>query len=182
MRRRSVVATAALIAAGALAGLPGVAGSAGPSIPRDPAPEAFSEVVLPGDPAPAVTLPDASLRSAGYLSEGAVLLEAGRAPSGPAARPKVDQPLGPVGQTWKPARYSMQGYATFYDNGTTAMRLKRGTVIRVCGAGGCLERTINDYGPWNFNQRIIDLYRPDFFRICGCGWWSGTTWVTVWVY
>ena len=61
------------------------------------------------------------------------------------------------------------------------MRLPRGTIIRVCGAGGCLERTVTDYGPQGAG-RIIDLYRPDFFRICGCASWSGTTQVTVYVY
>ena len=82
---------------------------------------------------------------------------------------------------WKPPRYTLSGYATFYDNGTTAMRLPRGTVVVICGNGGCLERVVNDYGPQK-EIRIVDLYRPDFFRICGCGWWSGTTWVTVRVY
>jgi len=54
-------------------------------------------------------------------------------------------------------------------------------VIVVCGDGGCLERTVNDYGPVK-KIRIVDMYRPDFFKICGCGWWEGTTWVTVSVY
>jgi hypothetical protein len=31
-------------------------------------------------------------------------------------------------------------------------------------------------------SRIVDLYTPDFFSICGCPWFSGTTWVTVSVY
>ena len=31
-------------------------------------------------------------------------------------------------------------------------------------------------------DRIVDLYRPDFFRICGCASWSGTVRVTVSVY
>jgi hypothetical protein len=57
----------------------------------------------------------------------------------------------------------------------------RGTVIRVCGAGGCLERVVNDYGPLGAG-RIIDLYRSDFFAICGCASWAGTTQVTVYVY
>ena len=30
--------------------------------------------------------------------------------------------------------------------------------------------------------RIVDLYTPDFFAICGCPSWSGTTQVTVSVY
>jgi hypothetical protein len=82
---------------------------------------------------------------------------------------------------WKPPRSTLSGYATFYDNGTTAMRLPRGTIVVVCGNNGCLERVVNDYGPIK-TTRVVDMYRPDFFRICGCGWWSGTTWVTVWVY
>ena len=55
------------------------------------------------------------------------------------------------------------------------MRLPAGTVIVVCGAGGCLERVIGDYGPRAGTRRIIDLYRPDFFRICGCPSSSGVT-------
>jgi hypothetical protein len=84
---------------------------------------------------------------------------------------------------FKPPRYTLRGYATFYDNGTTAMRLPRGTVVVICGAGGCVERVVNDYGPSAANpERIVDLYRPDFFRVCGCPSWSGTTRVTVRVY
>jgi hypothetical protein len=78
----------------------------------------------------------------------------------------------------------MTGYATFYGNGTTAMRLPRGTTVIICGDGGCVERVIDDYGP-SANAglgRIVDLYTPDFFAICGCPWYSGTTWVTVSVY
>jgi hypothetical protein len=40
---------------------------------------------------------------------------------------------------------------------------------------------VTDYGPVA-PDRIIDLYRPDFFAICGCSSWSGTTTVTVHVY
>jgi hypothetical protein len=40
---------------------------------------------------------------------------------------------------------------------------------------------VNDYGPRS-TSRMIDLYRPDFFAICGCASWSGTTKVTVYVY
>jgi 3D (Asp-Asp-Asp) domain-containing protein len=83
--------------------------------------------------------------------------------------------------TWKPPKYSLSGYATFYYNGTTAMRLPRGTVVRICGDGGCIERTVNDYGPQK-KTRVVDLYKPDFFAICGCASWAGTTWVTVSVY
>ena len=93
--------------------------------------------------------------------------EPGSAPSVPAARPKVDQPQAPSGKDWKAPKYTISGYATFYDNGTTAMRLPRGTVVRICGDGGCIERIVNDYGPQK-TIRIVDLYRPDFFEICGC--------------
>jgi hypothetical protein len=81
----------------------------------------------------------------------------------------------------KPPRYTLSGYATFYDNGTTAMRLPRGTIVVICGGGGCIQRVVTDYGPVK-ESRIVDLYRPDFFRICGCPSWSGTSWVTVKVY
>lgn len=127
---------------------------------------------------------EASSASEGVLARGEVLVEpAGSTADGPpAGRPVVRLPAPRAGFVWKPARYVLHGYATFYDNGTTAMRLPRGTVIRVCGAGGCLERVVTDYGPAAVKGRIIDLYRPDFFAVCGCGWWSGTTFVTVYVY
>ena len=52
----------------------------------------------------------------------------------------------------------------------------------ICGGGGCVERVIDDYGPTAGTNRIVDLYAPDFFDICGCPSWSGTTNVTVSVY
>jgi len=61
------------------------------------------------------------------------------------------------------------------------MRLPRGTVVRICGAGGCILRTVTDYGP-QLPERIVDMYRPDFFRICGCASGSGIVQVTVSVY
>lgn len=183
MRRRLVVATAALIAALALVGLPGPAGSSSPSTARDLAPAAFTSVIVPADAlaqrAPGVL--DDALRSAGYLAASDTLTEPGEAPAAPTGRPKVKQPLASSGDAWKKPKYSITGYATFYDNGTTAMRLPRGTVVRICGEGGCIERTVTDYGPVK-PIRIVDLYRPDFFKICGCEWFAGTTWVTVSIY
>ena len=139
-------------------------------------------MAIPSDPAdpPAAAL-DASLRANGYLGDDTTLVERGSAPSGPTKRPTVNQPSVSAGMTWKPPLYTMTGTATFYDNGTTAMRLPRGTVVRICGAGGCILRTVNDYGPQS-PERIVDLYRPDFFAICGCASYSGTTRVTVSVY
>jgi 3D (Asp-Asp-Asp) domain-containing protein len=78
-------------------------------------------------------------------------------------------------------KYSLTGGATYYDNGTTAMRLPRGTVVKICGDGGCIVRVVNDYGPQK-KTRIVDLYRPDFFAVCGCPSYAGNTKVTVYVY
>ena len=61
------------------------------------------------------------------------------------------------------------------------MRLPRGTIVIICGAGGCIERVVNDYGP-QAPSRIVDLQRADFFEICGCPSWSGVVDVTVHVY
>jgi 3D (Asp-Asp-Asp) domain-containing protein len=93
----------------------------------------------------------------------------------------LNQPDAGAASIRKPSRYTLSGGATFYDNGTTAMRLPRGTIVVICGDGGCIERVVNDYGPQK-KSRVVDLYRPDFFKICGCGWWAGTTQVTVYVY
>ena len=79
------------------------------------------------------------------------------------------------------AKYTLSGGATFYDNGTTAMRLPRGTIVKICGNGGCIVRVVNDYGPQK-KSRVVDLYRPDFFAICGCPSYAGTTQVKVYVY
>jgi len=183
MRRKSVVATAALIAAFALAGLPGPAGSRSPSNAAVPAPAAFTSVVVPAvAPAQRATGSlDGAFRSAGFLGATGTLAEPGAAPAVPTRRPKVVQPTAPSGEAWKKPRYTVSGYATFYDNGTTAMRLPRGTTVRICGGSGCIERTVTDYGPVN-TSRVVDLYRPDFFQVCGCASWSGTTWVTVSIY
>jgi len=86
--------------------------------------------------------------------------------------------------TIKPPKYTLKGVASFYDNGTTAMRLPAGTIIRVCGARACLDRVVNDWGPSAAitPTRIIDMYRPDFFAVCGCPSWSGVSQVTVSIY
>jgi hypothetical protein len=183
MRRESVVATTALIAALALAGLPGPAGSRSPSNATVLQPAAFTSMVVPANvPAQSASGPlDVAQRSAGFLGDSGMLTEPGAAPAVPTKRPKVDQPSSKSGEAWKQPKYTISGYATFYDNGTTAMRLPRGTVVRICGGGGCIERTVTDYGPVK-KIRVVDLYRPDFFQICGCSSWSGTTWVTVSIY
>lgn len=183
MRRRTVVAAAALIAAFALAGLPVPAGSRTPSTDRTLDQAAFTSLTIPANAA-ALSAPGAyevARISVGHVTPEDTFLEPGAAPDGPTSRPKVTQPDGKGGSAWKPGKYKLSGFATFYDYGTTAMRLPRGTVVRICGDGGCIQRTVTDYGPQK-KSRIVDLYRPDFFKICGCPSWSGTTEVTVTVY
>jgi hypothetical protein len=109
-------------------------------------------------------------------------VEPGEAPeTGPTARKAAALPEPASHAQRKPAKYTLTGQATFYDAGTTAMRLPRGTTVIICGDGGCIERTVNDWGPQK-PERIVDLYRADFFEICGCPSWSGVTEVTVLVY
>jgi hypothetical protein len=120
--------------------------------------------------------------SAGRVDDGTAFITPGSEPKRVVGRPTVRQPASAAGSAQKPPRYKISGVATFYHNGTTAMRLPRGTTVIICGRGGCVERVINDYGPIAGTNRIVDLYAPDFFDICGCPSWSGTTNVTVSVY
>jgi hypothetical protein len=181
MRRSLVVATAALMAAVALAGLPPPAGSHVPSVARGPQAATLTSVLVTATtPAPAAQGSSDVATTREELLDAA-LVEPGRAQVAPKGRPSVVQPVTAVAPAWKPARYTVSGQATFYDNGTTAMRLPRGTTVRICGAGGCIVRTVTDYGPRG-SGRIVDLYRPDFFRICGCPSFSGVARVTVSVY
>ena len=183
MRPSRTVAIAALTAALALGSLPGLAGSREPSRDQQPSAAAFREVILAatgGRSKESIVAPDSAYAAAGRLNPGSVFREPGVGAS-PADRVAATVPVAPVAWNWKAPRYKVSGYATFYDNGTTAMRLPRGTIIVVCGAGGCIDRIVNDYGPVS-QSRVVDMYRPDFFTICGCGWWAGTTWVTVSIY
>jgi len=185
MRRRSVVAMAALIAAFALVGLPGPAGSHTQSATQGLQAASLTSVIIPADDAPAHRawgLSSDAAAAAPAQAADETYVETGRAPAAPASRPTVSQPAAKAGSAWKEPKSVMTGFASFYDNGTTAMRLPRGTIIRICGAGGCIERTVTDYGPRAGTSRIIDMYRPDFFKICGCSSVSGTTKVTVSIY
>jgi hypothetical protein len=185
MRPSRTVARAALTAALAIGALPGLVGShePGPDQPIDAA--AFRQVILATTRDRQLQVPrflDSAGRSAGFLVPGAPFVEPAPAGRPPDDRPLVSVPAAKAGFSWKAPRYSISGYASFYDNGTTAMRIPRGTRVVICGNGGCVERVINDYGPSAAGGRVVDMYRPDFFQICGCGWWSGTTWVTIKVY
>ena len=188
MRPTRLVAGAALTAALALVALPGIAGSAGltPASAIDPA--AFQSVQVPaivatGDVAGSF---DGTYRSAGRIDATTVLTEPGDPkPAARVSRPTVDLPGAHSGSAQKPPRYKLSGYATFYGNGTTAMRLPRGTTIIVCGDGGCLERVVNDYGPDRLDDDQPD-HRPVHARTSSTSAaarpYSGTTWVTVSVY
>lgn len=183
MRPSRTVAIAALTAALALGSLPGLAGSREPSHDQQPTADAFREVILAatgGRSTTSIVAPDSAYASAGRLAPSSVFAEPGVA-AAPADRLAAAVPAVPVAWSWKAPRYKLSGYATFYDNGTTAMRLPRGTIIVICAPGGCIDRVVNDYGP-QMAARVVDMYRPDFFSICHCGWWTGTMWVTVSIY
>jgi hypothetical protein len=174
-----------LTAALALVALPGLAGSRAPSVPEPIPAGAFQQLQVSANeqrsPVSIGAL-NAAHGSAAALSEDTSIVEPGQTGvSGLVRRASIDQRNASAGSIRKPAKYTLKGFATFYDNGTTAMRLPRGTVVVICGDGGCIERVINDYGPQK-KSRVVDLYRPDFFAICGCQWFAGTTTVTVYVY
>lgn len=186
MRPSRTVARAALTALLALGALPGLVGSHEPSPTRPLDTALFDQVNLAtnGQEAETSYAFDALARSAGALDAAAAFSEpADGQPQRLTGRAEPKLPAVKATWGWKSPRATMTGSASFYDHGTTAMRdVPRGTTVVICGAGGCIETVVSDYGPAKRTGRIIDMYRPDFFRICGCGWWSGTTTVTVRIY
>lgn len=188
MRPSRTVARAALTAAIALGALPGLVGSTEPTQERPLDAALFEQVNLASRPQRQGLTPfalDAAGRSNGALALGDRFAEAMAAvePAPPDERATPKLQASKAGWAWKEPRAVISGTASFYDHGTTAMRdVPRGTVVVICGGGGCIERTVSDYGPARSTGRVIDMYRPDFFAICGCGWWSGTTRVEVRVY
>ena len=174
-----------LIAALALVALPGLAGSRVPNPIESIPASAFQPLSVPASLARSTVSIgplDVAYAAAGSIAADTTFIEPGSAPdTGPTARVKLNQPDPSSAFVRKPPRYTLTGEATFYDNGTTAMRLPRGTIVVICGSAGCVERVVTDWGPQK-PSRIVDLYRADFFTICGCAWWSGTTKVTVSVY
>lgn len=186
MRPSRTVARAALTAALALGALPGLVGSREPAASGPVATALFEHVNLAAKSEQAFGpfVLDDSAQSAGALDATDGFAETGTdGGQDVGGRAAPDVRTADASWSWKPANYTLTGIASFYDFGTTAMRdVPRGTTIVICGAGGCIERVVNDYGPSKAGGRLIDMYRPDFFAICGCGWWSGTTTVTVRVY
>ena len=185
MRPNRLVVGSVLTAALTVAALPGLAGSWTPS-PLEPVPAgAFQQLTIPADDTrstASIGTLDAAHVSAGLIAPEAAIVEPiAAADGGPTSRSTFDQPDAGSASVRKPPRYTLTGQATFYDHGTTAMRLPRGTLVVICGGGGCIERVVNDYGPQK-PSRVVDLYRPDFFDICGCPSFAGVTEVTVYVY
>jgi hypothetical protein len=181
-----MVVGSALTAALALGALPGLVGSSAPSVEKPIPAGAFRPLSAPatldGAGAPAISGFDVRAASDGAVDEETAFVEPGEEPAtAPPGRARTTPPGVSSRSARKPPKYTLTGEATFYDHGTTAMRLPRGTTVIVCGAGGCLERVVSDYGPQK-ESRIIDLYRPDFFEICGCESWEGVVDVTVHVY
>jgi hypothetical protein len=176
----------ALTAVLALVALPGLAGSHASQDATVVPVSAFQPLTIPvSDQRSIVSVAglDGGYLSAGVGDASTAFEEPGAAPefTGPTRRQLIDQPEPDSGTARTPPKYTLTGKATFYDSGYTAMRLPRGTTVVICGAGGCIERVVNDYGPQK-PSRIVDLYRPDFFKVCGCPSWSGVTDVTVRVY
>jgi hypothetical protein len=185
MRPSSTVAGAVLTAALALGALPGLAGSHEPSPDRPIDAAAFRQVILATTidrSSATIASLDAAQGSAGLLQTATTFADGASSRLLFPTRFRVTLPRVAAASSPKPPRYTISGIASFYSNGTTAMRLPRGTTIVVCGAGGCLERVISDYGPAAYTNRVIDMDKPDFFAICGCGSWSGLTQVTIRVY
>lgn len=185
MRPSRTVARAALTAALALGALPGLAAShsSSPDRPIDAA--AFRQVILASSfdrSGSQIAAIDPVLASDGLLGPTVRFSEGVATKVVFPGRASVRLPAVSAASSWKPPKYTVSGTASFYDNGTTAMRLPRGTVIVICGAAGCLERVVNDYGPAAYTGRVIDMYRPDFFAICGCGSYAGLTQVSIRVY
>ena len=75
------------------------------------------------------------------------------------------------------------GLASWYNHGTTAMRLPRGTHVRICGARGCVYTVVRDWGPARYlGNRVVDMTPSDFIRVTGKGLGAGLARVTVYIY
>ena len=189
VRRKGLVAGAVLTAALALGALPSVAGSRTPTSIRPLPAEAFQVVRLEASADrsshPTIGPLDPARASAGRLDPATVLIEPG-SNGVPAGRPRVSQPAAVAIAVRKPLprpKAILHGLASWYVNGTTAMRLPPGTHVRICGRGGCVSRVVDDWGPASYlRTRIVDLMPGDFVRVTGRWLGKGLAPVTVFVY
>ena len=110
-----------------------------------------------------------------------------------AAKPVASKPVTVKPVTVKPAapkpaapnsyKSVQTGLATWYSAGMTAMRLPYGTHVRICGAAGCVNRVVTDWGPARWlPSRIVDLTPGDFVRVSGRALGAGIAKVTVYIY
>ena len=83
---------------------------------------------------------------------------------------RVDRPVATVG--------TASTYGPGFD-GYLALPAGRGIHVRICGAGGCIDRVSNDKGPVPSLHRVADLDVADFEKVCGCPWTMGLCRVTV---
>jgi len=80
-------------------------------------------------------------------------------------------------------RRVVSGTASWYDNGTTAMRLPRGTRIKICGARTCINTVVRDWGPAAYlGNRVVDMTPGDFTRVTGRRLSAGLAPVRVYIY
>ena len=193
VRRQSLVASVVLTAAlVTLVALPGAVGSQTPSTARLLTAEAFQAVRLPATDdgsLQAIRPLDVGYESAGHLDETASLIEPGDY-SPPAKRSRVSQPVPKpvtvsppkprIEQTYK---QTMSGLASWYSHGTTAMRLPRGTHVRICGARSCVTTVVRDWGPAPYlSARVVDMTPWDFVRVTGKRLGAGLALVKVYIY
>jgi hypothetical protein len=173
-----------LTAALAVVALPGHVGSSTPS-PDRPIPVAALQTLRidasEDRSSSTIGLFDPAYQSASALTPDTRIVERPLDAAPVPARTVVKLPKAQSAWAYKPARYTLAGQATWYGNGTTAMRLPFGTIVVICGAGGCVERTVTDWGPQRAS-RVVDMAPADFVRTCGCSLGTGIQNVTVRVY
>ena len=133
--------------------------------------EAWHDSAVPQSAFVAVTPPTraAALSPAAYTSNATGRLAP--LPSlAPASRPSLGVAASVTG--------TASTYGPGYD-GYLALPAGRGIHVRICGAGGCIDRVSNDKGPVPSLHRVADLDVADFEKVCGCPWTMGLCRVTV---
>lgn len=61
------------------------------------------------------------------------------------------------------ANFALPKYGSNY----LAMRLPRGTSVRICGDGGCKQMKVTDFGPKVSTGDLADISLYWFARVCG---------------
>ncbi len=137
MRRPTVVAIAALIAAFATVAVPGPVGSRVPSPLQTPSVDLFASVEIAAVRGPAVTTPplDPGARSDGNLDEGSTLFEPDLSTEPPQARPSAAQPEVRAGaikkNTWRTDRNVSWYGPGFYGKRTACGQAMTKTLVGV---------------------------------------------------